>query len=211
VPLAGTKPSLAQRRATGARRLPVLLLALFVLAGCVAGCAVGKDAVVQGSDFEFVSPGGQLELFYPVAKRQVLPNLSGQSLENPDQQLQVSDYPGKVVVLNIWGQWCGPCRDEAPELSTVFQQTKASGVQLIGIDVRDARSAALDFVHDNRISYPSIFDPAGRSLLALNHYPRSVVPSTIVLDRQHRVAAIYLERVTATMLLPEVRTLAGEA
>ncbi len=189
------------------RRLSVLLVALFLL----AGCAVGKDAVVQGSDFEFVSPGGQLQIFYPVAKRQVLPNLSGPSLEQPNQQIHVSDYPGKVVVLNIWGQWCGPCRDEAPELSTVFQQTKASGVQLIGIDVRDARSAALDFVQDNQISYPSIFDPAGRSLLSLSGYPRSVVPSTIVLDRQHRVAAIYLERVTASMLLPEVRTLTGAA
>jgi thiol-disulfide isomerase/thioredoxin len=190
------------------RRLAILVLALCALAGSVAGCAVGKDAVVQGSDFEFVSPGGKLQIFYPVAQRQVLPNLSGPSLEDPNQQIHVSDYPDKVVVLNIWGQWCGPCRDEAPELSTVFQQTKASGVQLVGIDVRDARSAALDFVHDNQISYPSIFDPAGRSLLSLSGYPRSVVPSTIVLDRQHRVAAIYLERVTASMLLPEVRTLA---
>jgi thiol-disulfide isomerase/thioredoxin len=181
--------------------------ALLAAAAALTGCAVGKDAVVQGSDFSFVSPGGQLEIFYPEAKRQVLPNLSGDSLEQQGRQIHVSDFPGKVVVLNIWGQWCGPCRDEAPELSTVFQQTRASGVQLLGIDVRDARSAALDFVHDNRISYPSIFDPSGRSLLALTNYPRSVVPSTIVLDRQHRVAAVYLERVTASMLLPEVRTL----
>jgi thiol-disulfide isomerase/thioredoxin len=186
------------------------LLACALAAVTLAGCAVGKDAVVQGSDFSFVSPGGQLEIFYPEAKRQTLPDLTGQSLEQPDQQIHVSDFPDKVVVLNIWGQWCGPCRDEAPELSTVFRQTKASGVQLIGIDVRDQRSAALDFVQDNQISYPSIFDPAGRSLLALSGYPRSVVPSTIVLDRKHRVAAVYLERVTASMLLPEVRTLATQ-
>jgi thiol-disulfide isomerase/thioredoxin len=189
------------------KRLALLLLGALLL----AGCAVGKDAVVRGSNFSFVSPGGKLEIFYPVAKRQVLPDLSGPSLADPNRDLHVSDYPGKVVVLNIWGQWCGPCRDEAPELSTVYRQTRAQGVQLIGIDVRDQRSAALDFVHDNQISYPSIFDPAGRSLLALSGYPRSVVPSTIVLDRQHRVAAVYLERVTATMLLPEVRSLAAKA
>lgn len=176
----------------------------------LAGCAVGKDADVPGSSFSFVSPGGKLEIFYPVAQRQALPDLSGQSLEQPNQQIHVSDYADKVVVLNIWGQWCGPCRDEAPELSTVYQQTKAQGVQLLGIDVRDERTAALDFVQDNQISYPSIFDPAGRSLLALSGYPRSVVPSTIVLDRQHRVAAVYLERVTATMLLPELRTLTAQ-
>lgn len=189
------------------RIIPLVLTGLAVL----AGCAVGKDAVVQGSNFSFVSPGGKLEIFYPQAQRQVLPNLSGPSLEQPDRQIHVSDYPDKVVVLNIWGQWCGPCRDEAPELSTVYQQTKADGVQLLGIDTRDSRSAALDFVQDNRISYPSIFDPAGRSLLSLSGYPRSVVPSTIVLDRQHRVAAVYLEPVTATILLPELRTLTGKA
>jgi thiol-disulfide isomerase/thioredoxin len=192
-------------------RLVRILVAALVAGMCVAGCAVGKDAVVEGSSFSFVSPGGKLVITYPEAERQVLPDLTGQSLADPNQQIHVSDYPGKVVVINIWGQWCGPCRDEAPELSTVFQQTRAQGVQLIGIDVRDQRSAALDFVHDNQISYPSIFDPSGRSLLALNGYPRAVVPSTIVLDRQHRVAAVYLERVTATLLLPEVQTLASKA
>jgi thiol-disulfide isomerase/thioredoxin len=177
----------------------------------LAGCAVGPNAVVQGSSFSFVSPGGRLEIFYPTEQRQVLPNLSGQSLTRPDQQIHVSDYPNSVVVLNIWGQWCGPCRDEAPELSTVYNRTKSQGVALIGIDVRDERSAALDFVHDNQISYPSIFDPAARSLLALSGYPRSVVPSTIVLDRRHRVAAVYLERVTASVLLPELHTLTAQA
>ncbi|HEX5405222.1 MAG TPA: TlpA disulfide reductase family protein [Pseudonocardiaceae bacterium] len=182
------------------------------LAGlALAGCSVGHDADVPGSTFSFVSPGGQSQISYSVPERQTLPDLSGPSLERQDKQIHVSDYPGKVVVLNIWGQWCGPCRDEAPELSTVFQQTKASGVQLLGIDVRDARSAALDFVHDNQISYPSIFDPAGRSLLALNGYPRSVVPSTIILDRQHRVAEVFLEPVTATMLLPELKALTEKA
>jgi thiol-disulfide isomerase/thioredoxin len=192
-------------------RLVRILAATLVAGVCVAGCAVGKDAVVEGSSFSFVSPGGKLVITYPESQRQVLPDLTGQSLADPNKQIHVSDYPGQVVVINIWGQWCGPCRDEAPELSTVFQQTRAQGVQLIGIDVRDQRSAALDFVHDNQISYPSIFDPAGRSLLALSGYPRAVVPSTIVLDRRHRVAAVYLERVTATLLLPEVRTLASKA
>lgn len=193
------------------RRRLLTLVAGLCAALCVAGCSVGKDAVVQGSTFSFVSPGGKLVITYPEARRQKLPDVSGESLADPGRQIHVSDYPDKVVVLNIWGQWCGPCRDEAPELSSVYQQTRAQGVQLIGIDVRDQRSAALDFVHGNQISYPSIFDPAGRSLLALSGYPRSVVPSTIVLDRQHRVAAVYLERVTATILLPEVRTLASRA
>ncbi|HEY0806287.1 MAG TPA: TlpA disulfide reductase family protein [Pseudonocardiaceae bacterium] len=182
-------------------------LLLVVAAVLLAGCSVGKDAVVQGSDFTFVSPGGKTEIFYPVAQRQNLPDLSGESLQQPGKQMHVSDFAGDIVVLNLWGQWCGPCRAEAPELSSVYDQTKSRGVRLLGLDLRDERSAALDFVHANQISYPSIFDPAGRVLLALNGYPRSTVPSSIVLDRQHRVAAVYLGRITATTLLAELRTL----
>jgi len=157
------------------RRLVTLVLGVMLL----AGCAVGKDAVVQGSDFEFVSPGGKTEIFYPADQRQALPDLSGDSLQQPGTTIHVSDYAGDVVVLNLWGQWCGPCRAEAPELSTIYDQTRTRGVRVLGLDERDERSAALDFVHDNQISYPSIFDPAGRALLALNEAARAERPVRI--------------------------------
>lgn len=93
----------------------------------------------------------------------------------------------------------------------VYDQTKDSGVQLLGIDVRDeARSVPKDFVRDTGITYPSIYDPPGRSLLALKGYPRSVVPSTIVLDRQHRVVAVFLAALRDTELLPVVQRIAAE-
>ena len=97
-------------------------------------------------------------------------------------------------MLNIWGSWCGPCRAEAPDLQFVAQQTAADGVSVLGVDVRDDRAAAADFVRDRGITYDSVFDPPGRTLAALRGYPRNTVPSTIVLDRQHRVAAVYLTR-----------------
>ena len=115
------------------------------------------------------------------------------------------------MVLNIWGSWCGPCRAEMPGLQHVYDQTKDSGVQFLGIDVRDeVRSAPQDFVRNLGITYPSIYDPPGRSLLALKGYPRSVVPSTIVLDRAHRVAAVFLTALRDTDLLPVVRRIAAE-
>jgi thiol-disulfide isomerase/thioredoxin len=182
------------------------------LAGLVllSGCATGNDAVAQGASFNFVSPGGKTEIFYPVADRKPLPDVSGDSLVQAGTTVGIGNYPGKVVVINIWGSWCGPCRAEAPQLVQLLSQTQASGVQVLGIDVRDDRSAAQDFVHGYQIDYPSIFDPAGRSLLALHNYPRNVVPSTILLDRQHRVAAVYLESVLAGQLLPQVQQLAAE-
>jgi thiol-disulfide isomerase/thioredoxin len=191
-------------------RWPGLALAVAGLLTLTA-CSGGTDAVARGSTFEFVSPGGKTQLFYdPPDSRGTAPDLNGESLQQPGAQVRLSGYEDKVVVINIWGSWCGPCRAETPELEKVFEQTQASGVQFLGIDVRDDRAAANDFVRDRHVTYPSIYDPSGRTLLALNGYPRSVVPSTIVLDHQHRVAAIFLTALIAGDLLPVVQRLAAE-
>lgn len=96
-------------------------------------------------------------------------------------------------------------------MQTVYQQTSSSGVQVLGIDVRDdSRQAAQDFMRGRSLTYPSIYDPSGRSLLQLSGYPRNIVPSTIVLDKQHRVAAVFLRELLATDLLPVVQRLVAE-
>ncbi|HWC80921.1 MAG TPA: TlpA disulfide reductase family protein [Pseudonocardiaceae bacterium] len=181
-----------------------------VAAALVAGCTSTHDAVSQSGTYAFVSPGGKTQLFYPVAERKPLAPVSGENLAKQNTQLQVSDYPNTVVVLNIWGQWCGPCRSESPDLAQAYNQTKALGVQFVGLDERDERQAALDFMQNNQIGYPSIYDPSGRAMLALQGFPRTAVPSTLILDRQHRVAAVYIGRVYAGTLLPEIQKVAAE-
>jgi len=177
----------------------------------LAGCAAGKDAVATGGSFTFVAPGGQSIIFYdPPQTRGTVRGLAGQSLLDQAHTLSIDDFPRQVVVLNIWGSWCGPCRAEAPDLQQTYQQTRASGVTLFGIDVRDDRAAAIDFERDRGITYPSIFDNPGRSLDALRGFPRNTVPSTIVLDRQHRVAAVFLTAIRISQLLPVVRRVAAE-
>lgn len=187
-----------------AQLLTVTLLGALTL----AGCSTGRDAVAQGGTFEFVSPGGKSDLFYdPAESRGAVADLSGPSLRD-DQPIHLSDFAGKVVVLNVWGSWCGPCRTETPELEKVFDETEPLGVAFLGIDVRDSRSAATDFVTDRKVRYPSIFDPPMRSLIALGKgYPTSVVPTTVVLDRQHRVAAVFLRALLAEDLRPVVQRL----
>lgn len=193
---------------------PPLRWAAFGVAALLTltACSTGADAVSQGSTFSFVSPGGKTKIFYdPPATRGPAPDLAGEDLLRQGTQIGLRDYPGKVVVLNIWGSWCGPCRAEMPELQRVYDHTKASGVQLLGIDVRDdVRSAPVDFVRYIGVTYPSIYDPPGRSLLSLKGYPRNIVPSTIVLDRAHRVAAIFLMPLLDSDLEPVVRRLAAE-
>ncbi|HET9141015.1 TlpA disulfide reductase family protein [Actinophytocola sp.] len=188
-------------------RLVVLLLGALL----AAGCSAGTDAVATGTEFQFVSPEGKTEIFYEGDDRKAIGDLSGESLLERDRKIALSDFAGQVVVINIWGSWCGPCRVEAPELQKLHEANQKSGVTVLGVDVRDEqRTAPEDFVRDRGLTYPSIYDPPGRSLLGLKGYPRSVVPSTIVLDRGHRVAAVYLRDLLASDLQPLVERLAAE-
>lgn len=193
------------------RRLRALA-AVPVLALLLSACGVGTDAVAARDTFTFVAPGGQSTIFYdPPEQRGTVRGLSGDSLLEPGRTIGLDDFAGQVVVLNVWGAWCGPCREEAPGLQQVYELTRDSGVTLLGIDVRDDRAAAADFVRDRGLTYPSIFDNPGRSLLALRGFPRNTVPSTIVLDREHRVAAVFLTALRVSELLPVVQRVAAEA
>ncbi|MET0993315.1 MAG: TlpA disulfide reductase family protein [Mycobacterium sp.] len=184
----------------------VLLLAL-------TGCSTGDDAVAQGGTFEFVAPGGQTDIFYdPPADRGTPGPLTGPDLMNPDKTLSLDDFAGDVVVINVWGQWCAPCRTEITQLQQVYDDTKDSGVTFLGIDVRDNnRDAPVDFIKDRNNTFPSIYDPAMRTMIAFGgKYPTTVIPSTIVLDREHRVAAVFLRELLAEDLQPLVARLAAE-
>lgn len=195
----------------GLLRLVSLLVAGLCLVAA-AGCSTGSDAVATGGTFEFVSPGGQTDIYYnPPDSRGTIGNLSGPEVLS-DETVSVDDFPGQVVVLNLWGQWCGPCRAEVPALEQVYERTKDLGVAFLGINVRDFnRDEARDFVTDNKVGYPSIYDPSMRSLLALGgNFPTTVIPTTLVLDRDHRVAAIFLRALLAEDLLPVVQRIAAE-
>lgn len=189
----------------------VLIAVAVVLIG---GCSVGDDAVTHGGTFEFVSPGGKTDIFYDPPESRGKPGpISGPDLMDPARTVGVDDFPGRVVVLNVWGQWCGPCRTEITELQKVYDATRADGVAFLGIDVRDPEpQASRDFIKDRKITYPSIYDPAMRTMIAFGgRYPSSVIPATMVLDRAHRVAAVFLREVLAEDLQPVVARLAAEA
>jgi thiol-disulfide isomerase/thioredoxin len=215
-----TMQSEAMRR-SGAMTMRRLAMAGAVLASLVSGLLVGcsgRDAVAQGGTFEFVSPGGKTDIFYePPANRGRPGPLSGPDLADPARTISLDDpagpFAGQVVVINVWGQWCGPCRAEVTQLQQVYDATRGSGVSFLGIDVRDnSRQAAQDFVTDHHVTFPSIYDPAMRTLIAFGgKYPTTVVPSTLVLDRQHRVAAVFLRELLAEDLQPVVQRVAQEA
>lgn len=190
------------------------LIAAGAVSFALAGCSTGTDAVAQGGTFEFVAPGGKTDIAYDPPESRGRPGpLSGPDLMDPDRTISLDDFAGKVVVINIWGQWCGPCRTEMPQLQQVYDATRAQGVAFLGIDVRDNnRQSAVDFVVDRKITFPSIYDPPMRTMIAFGgRYPTTVIPSTVVLDREHRVAAVFLRELLAEDLQPVVERLAAEA
>jgi thiol-disulfide isomerase/thioredoxin len=179
----------------------------------LAGCSTGHDAVAQGGTFEFVAPGGKTDIFYdPPEKRGRPGTLAGPELMDPAKTVSLDDFTGKVVVINVWGQWCGPCRTEITQLEKVYDKTRRLGVEFLGIDVRDNnRNAPQDFIVDRKVTFPSIYDPPMRTMIAFGgKYPTTVIPSTVVLDRQHRVAAVFLRELLAEDLQPVVERLAAE-
>ncbi|MFT4087352.1 MAG: TlpA disulfide reductase family protein, partial [Gordonia sp. (in: high G+C Gram-positive bacteria)] len=160
-------------------------------------------------DFQFVSPGGKTVITYdPPSSRKKIGKVSGDALLG-DGTIDLESYRGKVVVVNVWASWCAPCRKEFAELESVYDETKDLGVQFIGINFRDNRSDAQDFVQNRKVPYPSIYDYGGQTLATLG-VPVGAVPTTVVLDRELRPAAVYLKAVTEEELAKQVRRVAAE-
>ncbi len=195
-------------------RRPAIVAALTagLVIGGVTGCTGGKDAVAQNGTFQFVAPGGKTDIYYDPPERRGRPGpVTGPDLMNQVRTLSLDDFTGKIVVINVWGQWCGPCRTEVSQLQKIYDADRADGLALLGIDVRDNRQAAQDFVTDRQVTFGSIYDPAMRTMIAFGgKYPTTVIPSTLVLDRRHRVAAVFLRELLAEDLSPVVRRLAAE-
>lgn len=188
------------------------LMAVAVALGGCTGDTAGHGAVDIGGQFEFHSPGGQTVITYDAADRAPIGDISGEALSNQGETISLADYDGQVVVLNTWGSWCAPCRSEAPELEMIQEKLQATGAgTMLGINVRDhARDAPQDFVDNFDVSYPSVYDPPFRTAAALGGIPTSVVPTTIVLDKQHRPAAVFLRQVAAHEVLDIALPLAEE-
>lgn len=175
-----------------AAALPVLAL---VLSGCTS---------LQGTEGkEYVGGSGQV-LEIPVADRGAPVESSGDTVDGGT--LDVASYRGKVLVVNFWWSGCVPCRTEMPMLVEASTEIGA-GAALIGVNIRDSSAdTAASFERTRQVTFPSLFSPGGQALLDFSDdevSPRAV-PSTMVLDREGRVAALISGQVPTKLTLIDV-------
>lgn len=202
--------ALQRKRAIGA------VLAAAAIALPLAGCSQDSDnaqnAVATGGNFEFITPGGEKVINYEESERKPLRTFSGEDVRDTDKTISLEDYEGEIVVLNSWGQWCAPCRAEADDLQEIHTELQKRDLgTVLGINVRDYNpQVSNDFLEDNGLTYPSIYDPPFKTAAALGGVPTSVVPTTIVLDKQHRPATVFLRSITAQDVMDVVDKLEKE-
>ncbi len=113
----------------------------------------------------------------------LMPPYSGKLLDGSD--FQVGNLKGKVVLINVWATWCGPCRFEIPELESLHKQHAGSGLKVIGISVDEGGEASVtQFVTDQKMTYSVALDPEGR---IANLLQTTVLPTTILVDRNGKI------------------------
>ena len=118
-----------------------------------------------------------------------------------------ADYLGNVLVVNFWYAGCAPCRAEAPDLEQVYQETSVSGVNFLGVNVRDQAPTIDTFNSRFGITYPSVIDQDGQMQLAFaSQVPPNAVPTTLILDAQGRVAARILGQLKDPSILKTLVT-----
>jgi thiol-disulfide isomerase/thioredoxin len=174
------------------RLLALLVLPLLLLTGC------GSPPTVDSSGITVILIGD----------RKPAPELTGELLDGTGT-FNLADHAGDVVVVNFWGSWCGPCVAEADDLEQAYQSTKDDGVTFVGVNIRDDRDKALRFAQ-LRATYPSIFDPSSRAAIGFA-VPPTATPTTIVIDRQSRIAATVFGPIQRDNLEPVLTSLAAES
>jgi peroxiredoxin len=183
------------------------LLAVVTAALTLAACT-GSNAVDQTNDTFKFSSGTPLGKLYPPADRKQAGSFAGSLLDGGRTSL--AQTRGKIVVINFWAAWCGPCKTETPQFDLVYRRLKARGVDFIGVDTKDVKSNAQAFVKDYGISYPIVYDEPGEIALRLGDLPDTALPFTVLLDRAGRVAAVYIVRLSAADLTTALNKLLAE-
>ncbi|SDN10628.1 Peroxiredoxin [Streptomyces sp. cf386] len=179
-----------------------------VAALTLSACGSGTSGGGGGANFV---PGSNGIDTVGQGKRAAAPDLSGETIDG--KQLSTADYKGKILVINVWGSWCPPCRAEAKNFQTVYEDLKGQGVEFVGINTRDTSTTpAQAFEKEFGVTYPSLYDPTGKQMLRFKKGTLNpqAIPSTLIIDRKGGIAARTLQPLSEETLRSMIKPVLAE-
>ena len=196
-------PWLRARRRTVVLAAAVLIGLLLILVLVAGWAGSGKSDVTDIG-------GNTNAVVYSAGHRPLAPDFTGTTLTG--SKLSFSSYRGRVVVLNFWGSWCAPCREEAPTLAVAAEQYQPTGVSFLGVDERDTTASAEAFARNFGVTYPSVNDPSQEIALDFTAVvPLEGTPTTLVIDRTGHIAGAVFGTATSTELTAILAKVTGKA
>ena len=170
----------------------------------VAGVALVAAALAVVVLVEPPSPDGSVDLAADTTES--APPFALPALADPDETIDLTDYRGIPVVMNIWASWCLPCRREMPALEAAHQRL-GDAVAFVGVNHQDDRAAALDLVADTAITYPSAYDPQG---VVAYDYDAYGMPTTVFVTAQGTIAGRHTGELTEDDVIEAATSLISE-
>ena len=184
----------------------VLIAGVAALSLTLTGCSSDPlaEQYREGSNKNYIAGDGSITEINLENRGDVI---SFTGTTETGETVNSADYLGNVLVVNFWYAGCAPCRAEAPDLEQVYQETSSSGVNFLGVNVRDQAPTIDTFNSRFGITYPSVIDQDGQMQLAFaSQVPPNAVPTTLILDAQGRVAARILGQLKDPSILKTLVT-----
>jgi peroxiredoxin len=180
------------------RRPSYRFLACSVAVLAASACS-GTNAVSQSVNGSLgYGAGDQATTWVAPDKRSAVTQVTGTLLNG--KSFDLGQWRGRVVVVNFWGSWCGPCTGETKTLEQVHRDFESQGVEFLGVDIRESAAQAQSFIRTHHVTYPSLSDESNLVALHFHGMPPNATPTTIVLDRKGRIAARHSGAILYTQL-----------
>ena len=130
------------------------------------------------------------------------PGFSGESPEG--ETITLESLRGKVVLIDFWASWCGPCRRENPNVVRVYDEYKDKGFEILGVSLDNKRDRWVKAIADDKLTWPQISDLQGWRSAVARQYGVSSIPQTVLLDAEGRILARNLRGAALEQKLAEV-------